>query len=129
MSSINQENLEGDNVGRDKNTNVYNYRAENIYDDLMSKIQEIGGIKNLESEDENIVAEAFKGTIRKLIEREQSKPQNHVTLGKIRHKYEKFLDDEQFNNIMVELRDEKSVVIQESQICYLNPMNSYKIDL
>lgn len=118
---------DGDNVLGNKYHNVYNSKND-LNTLVQSKISNINNKQKYNLGD-NKILNALKEVVLELIEDEQSKSHQIVPIARVRHKFKSLFDDETFESLIKHLISEKSIEIEEAQICFINKQTKYKVNI
>ena len=118
----------GDNVAGNKyQQNIYSPK-----NDLNALIQsKLSNTNNKQKYNlgDNKILNALKEVILELIEEEQNKSHQIVPIAHIRYKFKSLFDDETFESLVRHLISEKSIEMEEAQICFINKQTKYKVNL
>ena len=118
----------GDNVAGNKyQQNTYKVKND-LNDIIQSKISNINNKQNYNLKD-NKILNALKEVILELIEEEQNQSHQIVPISRVRHKFKSLFDDETFETVIKHLVNDKSIEMEERQICFINKSSKYKINI
>lgn len=118
----------GDNVGGNKyQQNIYTTKND-LNALLQSKISNINNKQDYNLGD-NKILNALKEVILELIEDEQNKSHQIVPIGRVRQKFKNLFDDETFETLIKHLISEKSIEMEDTQICFINKQTKYKVNI
>lgn len=118
----------GDNVMGNK-IQKNTYKVKNDLNALLqSKISNVNNKQNYNLKD-NKILDALKEVILELIEDEQNQCHQIVPISRVRHKFKSLFDDETFETIIKHLVTEKSIEMEDRQICFINKNSKYKINI
>ena len=118
----------GDNVAGNKyQQNNYSAKGD-LETAINSKISNVTNRGKLNLGDNKILL-ALKDVIIELIEEEQNKSHQIVPVGKIRLRFKSLFDDDTFETLINHLVSDKSIEIEDSQICFVNKQTNYKVNL
>ena len=128
MRTNQEHNSSGDNVAGNKYEQNSYYSKENLRSNVNSKLKQIKENQEYDIKD-NAVVKALKEVVKELIESEQQKSHQIVPIGKVREKFKSLFSDETFHLLITELLEEKTIEIQDAQICFTTKKLNYKIKI
>jgi len=121
-------NNKGDNVAGNKfQQNIYNSKSD-IRTIVNSKIANLRDRETYNLADNNIL-DALKEIVIELIEQEQKKSHQIVPVSNLRLKFKNLFDDKTFDNVVRKLVQEETIILEDSQICFINKQNNYKVNI
>lgn len=127
MNTKQEHSGSGDNVAGNKyQQNIYSNKDLNSAID--SKIKQFSNPEKYNLGD-NKIMNALKEVILELVEEEQNKSHQIVPIIKIRSKFKNLFDDETFETLIKHLIKDKTIAIEDAQICFVNKQTGYKINI
>lgn len=118
----------GDNVmGNKYQQNIFKVKNDiNIL--IESKLSNLNNKQNYNLKD-NKILNVLKEVILELIEEEQNQSHQIVPISRVRDKFKSLFDDETFETLIKHLITDKSIEMEERQICFINKNTKYKVNI